>query len=90
LIDPGTSTLRQIKGFRCATGRWVHPRIGMLRALNRNVEREFDSARKDTALGTAQAGARPNRTKEKADRRSIRAAFSWGTESRAYVSLTNA
>jgi hypothetical protein len=48
LIDPGTSTLRQIKGFRCATGRWVHPRIGMLRALNRNVEREFDSARKDT------------------------------------------
>ena len=71
-------------------GPLMHARIGMLRALNRNVEREFDSARKDTALGTAQAGARPNRTKEKADRRSIRAAFSWGTESRAYVSLTNA
>jgi hypothetical protein len=26
----------------------MHARFGVLRALNRNVEREFDSARKDT------------------------------------------
>jgi len=29
----------------------MHARIGMLRALNRNVEREFDSSRKDTHWG---------------------------------------
>jgi len=29
----------------------MHARIGMLRALNRNVVREFDSSRKDTHWG---------------------------------------
>jgi hypothetical protein len=29
----------------------MHARIGVLRALNRNVEREFDSSRKDTHWG---------------------------------------
>jgi hypothetical protein len=29
----------------------MHARIGMLRALNRNVIREFDSSRKDTHWG---------------------------------------
>jgi hypothetical protein len=29
----------------------MHARIGMLRALNRNVERTFDSSRKDTHWG---------------------------------------
>jgi len=33
-------------------GPLMHARIGMLRALNRNVDREFDSSRKD---GTAEA-----------------------------------
>jgi len=65
LIDPGTSTLRQIKGFRCATGRWVHPRIGMLRALNRNVEREFDSARKDTHWGRRKPARDPIEPRKK-------------------------
>jgi hypothetical protein len=29
----------------------MHARIGMLRALNRNVERMFDTSRKDTHWG---------------------------------------
>jgi len=29
----------------------MHARIGVLRALNRNVERTFDSSRKDTHWG---------------------------------------
>ena len=32
-------------------GPLMHARIGMLRALNRNVEREFDSSRKETHWG---------------------------------------
>jgi len=32
-------------------GPVMHSRIGMLRALNRNVDREFDSSRKDTHWG---------------------------------------
>ena len=32
-------------------GPLMHARIGMLRALNRNVERMFDSTRKDTHWG---------------------------------------
>src|SRR5450432_488615 len=32
-------------------GPLTHARIGMLRALNRNVERVFDSSRKDTHWG---------------------------------------
>ena len=32
-------------------GPTMMARIGMLRALNRNVEREFDSSRKDTHWG---------------------------------------
>jgi hypothetical protein len=29
----------------------MHARIGVMRALNRNVEREFDSSRKETHWG---------------------------------------
>ena len=36
-------------------GPTMMARIGMLRALNRNVEREFDSSRKDTHWGEGQA-----------------------------------
>jgi hypothetical protein len=32
-------------------GPLMHARIGMLRALNRNLVREFDSSRKDTHWG---------------------------------------
>jgi hypothetical protein len=32
-------------------GPLMHARIGVLRALNRNVERVFDSTRKDTQWG---------------------------------------
>ena len=32
-------------------GPLMHARISMLRALNRNVEREFDSSRKETHWG---------------------------------------
>jgi hypothetical protein len=32
-------------------GPLLHARVGMLRALNRNVERVFDSSRKDTHWG---------------------------------------
>jgi hypothetical protein len=32
-------------------GPLMHARIGMLRALNRNVERVFNSSRKDTHRG---------------------------------------
>jgi hypothetical protein len=32
-------------------GSTMFARIGMLRTLNRNVEREFDSSRKDTQWG---------------------------------------
>ena len=32
-------------------GPLMHARIGMLRALNRNVERVFNSSRKDTQWG---------------------------------------
>jgi hypothetical protein len=32
-------------------GPLMHARIGMLRALNRHVERTFDSSRKDTHWG---------------------------------------
>jgi hypothetical protein len=32
-------------------GPLMHARVGMLRALNRNVERVFDSSRKDTHWG---------------------------------------
>ena len=33
-------------------GPLLHARIGMLRALNRNMERVFNSSRKDTQWGT--------------------------------------
>ena len=36
-------------------GRTMMARIGVMRALNRNVERVFDSSRKDTHWGKAQA-----------------------------------
>ena len=36
-------------------GPLMHARIGMMRALNRDVERVFDSSRKDTAVGKAEA-----------------------------------
>ena len=32
-------------------GPLMHARIGIMRALNRNVERKFDSSRKDTHWG---------------------------------------
>jgi len=32
-------------------GPLMHARIGMMRALNRDVERKFDSSRKDTHWG---------------------------------------
>jgi hypothetical protein len=37
----------------------MHARIGMLRALNRNVVREFDSSRKEPQWGPPQAEERP-------------------------------
>jgi len=37
-------------------GPLMHARIGMLRALNRHVERAFSPDRKEPALGTAEAG----------------------------------
>jgi hypothetical protein len=40
-------------------GPLMHARIGMLRALNRHVVREFDSSRKRYALGKAEAQAGP-------------------------------
>ena len=39
-------------------GPLMHARIGMLRALNRNVERVFNPDRKRHALGKTKAGAR--------------------------------
>jgi hypothetical protein len=38
-------------------GPTMFARIGIMRALNRNVERAFDSSRKDKHWGTPQAGA---------------------------------
>jgi len=37
----------------------MHAQIGMLRALNRNVERVFDPSRKDTPLAKTKAQERP-------------------------------
>jgi hypothetical protein len=37
-------------------GPLMHARIGMLRALNRHVERVFNPDRKDHHLGTPEAG----------------------------------
>src|SRR5258708_22981664 len=42
-------------------GPLMHARIGMLRALNRNVVRVFNPDRKDKHWGTAQAGEGPMR-----------------------------
>ncbi len=39
-------------------GPTMFARIGIMRALNRHVEREFNPDRKDHHLGTPQAGAR--------------------------------
>jgi hypothetical protein len=41
----------RITGLTEGRGPLMHARIGMLRALNRNVERTFNSSRKDTHWG---------------------------------------
>ena len=40
-------------------GPTMFARIGVMRALNRHVEREFSADRKRPSLGKAEAGARP-------------------------------
>ena len=39
-------------------GLLLFARIGIMRAINRHVERVFDSSRKDKHWGTVEAGAR--------------------------------
>jgi len=40
-------------------GPTILARIGVMKALNRHVVREFNPSRKDPPLGQPQAGARP-------------------------------
>src|SRR5712672_3578796 len=46
-------------------GPTMMARIGMLRALNRNVEREFDSSRKDTHWGNRKPARDPIEPRKK-------------------------
>jgi hypothetical protein len=45
-------------------GPTMFARIGVMRAINRNVERVFDPSRKDHHWGTAEAGARSMSSRE--------------------------